>query len=135
VEFHARNAENPSLEEVIDGSTALTWRTPHGTGPTAEIHRVVDGVVLYDLMRLSANEGASAQVRAIAALKLEKLKDWLSATKPGIRDDEDEQAHISWGIAQIEQFEKDPKKVDLTPPAEPPDGPPIGADEDWDFWQ
>ena len=50
-----------------------------------------------------------------------------------IPDDEDEQAHISWGIAQIEQFEKDPKKMDLTPPAEPPDGPPIGADEDWDF--
>jgi hypothetical protein len=24
--------------------------------------------------------------------------------------------------------------MDLTPPAEPPDGPPIGTDDDWDGW-
>src|SRR4029077_8597026 len=37
VEFHARNDANPSLEEVIDTITASTWRTPHGTGNTAEL--------------------------------------------------------------------------------------------------
>jgi hypothetical protein len=36
-------------------------------------------------------------------------------------------------LRQIEQFEKDPKKRDLTAPAEPPDGPPIGTVDEWDF--
>jgi hypothetical protein len=35
----------------------------------------------------------------------------------------------------IEQFKKDPKRLDLTPLAEPPDGPPIGntgeVDDNW----
>jgi hypothetical protein len=134
VEFHARDAKNPSLEDVVDAITAATWRTPHGMGNTAEINRVVDGVVLYDLIALSANERASAQVRAIATLKLEELKDWLNATRPNIRDDRDEEAHLYWGATQIAQFQKDPKQFQMPPPAEPPDGPPIGADDDGDFW-
>jgi Met-zincin/Domain of unknown function (DUF5117) len=134
VEFHARDAKNPSLEDVVDAITAATWRTPHGMGNTAEINRVVDVVVLYDLIVLSANERASAQVRAIATLKLEELKDWLNATRPNIRDDRDEEAHLYWGATQIAQFQKDPKQFQMPPPAEPPDGPPIGADDDGDFW-
>ena len=134
VEFHARDAKNPSLEDVVDAITAATWRTPHGMGNTAEINRVVDDVVLYDLIALSANERASAQVRAIATLKLEELKDWLNATRPNIRDDRDEEAHLYWGATQIAQFQKDPKQFQMPPPAEPPDGPPIGADDDGDFW-
>src|SRR5438128_9627100 len=42
VEFHARNPENPSLEEVLDTVTAVAWRTPHVTGYWWEISRVVD---------------------------------------------------------------------------------------------
>ncbi|HEY6265292.1 MAG TPA: hypothetical protein VIW93_10855 [Candidatus Acidoferrum sp.] len=45
-----------------------------------------------------------------------------------------EPAHAAFASRQIAQFQKDPKKMDLTPPAEPPDGPPIGTDDDWDGW-
>jgi hypothetical protein len=45
-----------------------------------------------------------------------------------------DQAHIFFAAKQIEQFEKDPKLINVPPPAEPPDGPPIGADDDGDFW-
>jgi hypothetical protein len=41
-------------------------------------------------------------------------------------------AHIFFASRRIEQFEKDPKRLDFTAPAEPPDGPPIGAMEDAD---
>jgi len=44
-----------------------------------------------------------------------------------------DQAHLSFALRQIEQFEKDPKSIDLTPPAGAPDGPPIGTDEDGDL--
>ena len=36
------------------------------------------------------------------------------------------EAYIFFAAKQIEQFEKHPKRLDLTPPAEPLAGPPIG---------
>jgi uncharacterized protein DUF4953/uncharacterized protein DUF5117 len=133
VEFHARNAENPGLQEVLDAILTATWKSAHGEGYGAQIANVVDNVVLYDLMSLAANERASDEVRAIASLELHELNGWLNAPL-GSRQPILDQAHISFASRQIEQFEKDPKKIDLTPPPEPPDGPPIGTDEYWD-WQ
>jgi hypothetical protein len=134
VEFHARNAENPGLEEVLDAILTATWKTPHGEGPNGQIANAVDMVVLYDLMGLVANERARDEVRAIAGLKLHDLKGWLNAPTGGHQTIAD-QAHIAFASWQIEQFEKDPKHIELTPPADPPDGPPIGADDDWDGWE
>ncbi len=133
VEFHARNAENPGLEEVIDALLAATWKSPRSSGYPAEIARSTDRVVLYDLMALSANEQAAVQVRAIAALKLEQLRDWLATDQSGAKDEE-ERAHVFAAISQIVQFQKDPKQISVAPPAEPPDGPPIGTDDDGDSW-
>ncbi|MCU1240132.1 MAG: hypothetical protein JWO71_858 [Candidatus Acidoferrum typicum] len=130
VEFHARDKANLSLEEVFDAVLAATWKAPHGSGHGEQINNVVDDVVLYDLMALAANDKASDEVRAIASLKVHELKEWLSGA-PVIAD----KAHVFFSSTKIEQFEKDPKRLDLTPPAEPPDGPPIGAmggaDDDW----
>jgi hypothetical protein len=134
VEFHARNAENPGLEEVLDAVLNGTWKTPHVKGYTGEIANTVDDVVLYDLMALSANDHASDSVRAVAALKLGEMKDWLNSPTGAISVISD-RAHISFALREIELFEKDPKRIDLTPPVEPPDGPPIGSmgmlDCDW----
>jgi hypothetical protein len=133
VEFHSRDAENPGLKEVIEAVLGATWKAPHGSGYMAEIARKVDGVVLYDLMALSANEHAPDQVRAITSLKLEDLKVWLKASHGSTRD-QAQRAHFFFAATQIAQFQKDSKKIDMTPPAEPPDGPPIGTDDDWEGW-
>ena len=134
IEFHARNAENPGLEEVLDTVLNATWKAPHSKGYNGEIANIVDDVVLYDLMSLSANEHATDEVRAIASLKLHGLKDWLNTPSSG-RQVISNQAHIFFASKQIELFEKDPKHIDLTAPMEPPDGPPIGSmgmlDCDW----
>jgi len=132
VEFHARNAENPSLEETIDAVFAASWKLPRGSGYTAEIGRAVDRVVLYDLMALGANEHTAGQVRAIAALKLEELRNWLSAIQNTAKDEE-ERAHFHYALAQILQYQKDPKQITVAAPAEPPDGPPIGTDDAEEF--
>ncbi|OLE77040.1 MAG: hypothetical protein AUG74_02570 [Bacteroidetes bacterium 13_1_20CM_4_60_6] len=84
-------------------------------------------------MTLSASEHASDQVRAIAALKLEELREWLAASQSAAKDAE-ERAHLFAAMSQIVQFQKDPKQVSVAPPAEPPDGPPIGTDDDGDGW-
>ena len=133
VEFHARNAENPGLEEVLDAVLNDTWKALHPRGYNGEIARATNGVVLYDLMTLSANERASEQVRAIASLKLEELRGWLGTALSGTAEEE-ERAYLSYAVLQIVQFQKDPKKMELIAPPEPPDGPPIGTDDDWDGW-
>ena len=70
VEYHARDAKNPGLGEVLDKTIAATWKAPRSTGYNAEIQRTVNGVALYDLISLSMNSQAAVQVRAIAAQKL-----------------------------------------------------------------
>jgi uncharacterized protein DUF4953/uncharacterized protein DUF5117 len=130
VEFHARNSESPGLQEVLEAIVGATWKTPHEEGYLGQIANAVDMVVLYNLMALSANEQASDEVRAVARLELRELNRWVSAPLPTIKD----QAHTAFAALQIEQFEKDPKQISVAPPAEPPDGPPIGNDDDWDAW-
>ena len=90
-------------------------------------------VVLYDLMALAANGRAGDEVRAIARLEPHELNGWLNAPL-GSRQPFLDLAHVSFASWQIEQFEKDPKRIDLTAPAEPPDGSPIGTDDDGDGW-
>ena len=102
-------------------------KVTRGRSPTA-----VDMVVLYDLMELAANDHARDEVRAIARLELHELGGWLNAPQGG-RQGVSDAAHVAFAAWQIEQFEKDPKRIELTPPAEAPDGPPIGDDGDsWD---
>jgi hypothetical protein len=134
VEFHARNHQNPGLDDVLEAVLAATWKSPHGTGYNEQLALTVDNVVLYDLMTLCANDHATDEVRAIASLKLHELHDWL-ATPPGGMAISDK-AHLFFTRQRIELFEKDPKRIDLTAPVEPPDGPPIGSmgglDCDWE---
>mgnify|MGYP003694424579 CR=1 FL=1 len=58
--------------KILQGTFYASLRS----GYEAEIQRTVNAVVLNDLMALAANERASNQVRAIAELKLDQLKNW-----------------------------------------------------------
>ena len=127
VEFHARDARNPGLIEVIDKIFAVTWKSPSVPGYHGEIQHVVDMAFLGDLMSLAANERASNQVRAIASLKLEQLKGWLGNQR-NLTADENQRAFLSYAGDQIKRFQDDPKKMNLTRPQDPPDGQPIGMD-------
>src|SRR5260370_7839400 len=93
----------------------------------------VDNHGLYGHRASSANEHATGEVRAITSLKIRDLKDWLDSPAGGMQVIYD-RAHIFFAAKQNEQFQKDPKQISVTPPTEPPDGPPIGTDNDWDGW-
>lgn len=129
VEFHARDAQNPGFDEVVDRILASTWKGRADAGYSGEIERAVDQTVLYDLMALASDSDAATQPRAIAALKLDELKMWLAA-----RPAQDESWHAAYFYAaqQIKQFEENPKQAELTKPATPPDGQPIGEPDAWD---
>ena len=126
VQFHARDARNPGLGEVIDRVLAATWKAPAASGYSGEIQHTVNMVVLTNLMSLAANERAANQVRAIASWKLEELKIWLNAQRRR-RADENRRAFLYYTVEQIKRFQEDPKKMNLTTAQQPPDGQPIGA--------
>jgi uncharacterized protein DUF4953/uncharacterized protein DUF5117/uncharacterized protein DUF5118 len=125
VQFHARDARNPSLTEVIDKILTATWKAPVAPGYAGEIQHSVNAIILGDLMALAANERASNQVRAIASWKLEELRSWLTLQRRATTD-ENQRAFVYYTLAQIKRFQDDPKKANLTPPQAPPDGQPIG---------
>jgi len=127
VQFHARDQRNPGLAEVIDKILASTWEAPAATGYAGEIQHSVDMIVLVDLMALASGERASNQVRAIASWKIEQLKNWL-ASQSRVAADENRHAFLFYSINQIKRFQDDPKKMNLTPAQQPPDGQPIGMD-------
>jgi hypothetical protein len=58
---------------------------------------------------------------------LDQLKSWLAAQNR-LAADEDRRAFLFYAFEQIKRFQEDPKKVNLTPPQQPPDGQPIGMD-------
>jgi hypothetical protein len=125
VQFHARDARNPGLGEVIDKIIASTWKSPVATGYPGEIQHTVNMIVLNDLMALASDERALNQVRAIASWKLDRLKTWVTS-QTRLAADENRRAFLYYALEQIKRFQEDPKKVNLTRPQAPPDGQPIG---------
>jgi hypothetical protein len=125
VQFHARDARNPGLGEVIDKILASTWKAPAATGYAREIQHTVNMIILNDLMSLASGERALNQVRAIASWKLDQLKTW-ATQQTRLTADENRRAFLYYAIEQIKRFQDDPKKINLTRPQAPPDGQPIG---------
>jgi hypothetical protein len=132
VEHHAEDATQPSLDEVIDRLVGATFKAPPAAGLAGQVQRTTDAVVLYDLMQLSSNDSAPAQVRATAAAKLGQLRDWAAAQAPA---DASLKAFFQYAAAQVKRFEADPKQIGVPrPPAAPP-GMPIGDDQpDYVVW-
>ncbi|RMD89348.1 MAG: peptidase, partial [Calditrichaeota bacterium] len=131
VEFHARNPRYPGLSEVLDRIIEATWKQRPPSPYHAEIQRVVNNLVLYHLMNLATTESTATQVRALAYTKLDELKGWLENQIKNEKDDA-QRAHYVFAVAQIQQFQADPKKFQLTSPLTLPAGAPIGSLTDWD---
>ncbi|HXT64317.1 MAG TPA: hypothetical protein VN696_14865 [Pyrinomonadaceae bacterium] len=85
-------------------------------------------------------EVGAAEVRAIAEMKLDELKDWSATQATGTRD-RNQRAFLLYAASQIKRFQDDSKKMNLTKPNDPPDGQPIGTDwwtiseRDWCDWR
>ena len=127
VEYHAQDAQYPGFAELVDDLLASTWKAQPQEGYDGAIQRTVDAVVLDHLMSLAADEHAAPQTRAVASLKVDELKDWISGQLNGLGD-ESRRAQLFFAVQQIDRFEKNPASVPLTAPAPPPAGDPIGMD-------
>jgi hypothetical protein len=111
VSFAARNPANLSLDQVITALTDVTWGTGSGTGATAPqaqgdamnaaLRRVTQRAVLDGLLDLAGALGATAAVRASAALHLDRLRRAVVAT-PGVSAED--RAHRAAARRDIERY-------------------------------
>jgi hypothetical protein len=124
IQYHARDARNPGLEEVIDRLLAATWKRPASKGLAEEVGLVVDNAVLVQLLALAADEDAATQVRALAHLKLDQLRGWLRQTPAG---NNSRRAHFTYAAARIARFLEETKPAAPAKPLEAPPGQPIGG--------
>jgi Met-zincin/Domain of unknown function (DUF5117) len=125
VEYHARDAANPGLDEVLTSVLKATWQAPRASGLAAETQSAVESATLESLLGLAASNQASPEARAIARFEVATLKTQLTANYALPRE---RQAHRAAALARIAEFERDPGKFVPTPPVEAPPGMPIGED-------
>jgi hypothetical protein len=126
VEYHARNAENPGLDEALSEVMKATWQAPRATGLAAEIQSAVESATLESLLGLAASNQASPEARAIARFHVMALKAQLGVSGPLPRE---RQAHRAAALARIALFERDPGKFVAAPAVDAPPGMPIGEEE------
>jgi hypothetical protein len=127
IDYHARDANNPGFDELLNDVLGATWKAPAAPGYNGAIQRTVNAVVLSHLMSLAADEHASSQVRAVTLLKLDELKKWI-ASQENLLKDVETRAEFFFARNQIDHFEKNPAEVHVAAPTTPPAGDPIGTD-------
>jgi len=133
VEQHARDPQQPGLDEVIDRVLDATWRKPAGADYAGEVQRTVNYSALAQLIDLFANPAATPQTKAIVGCKLQTLADALAKGVTSRSLPLVQRAHLLEGRRMIEDYFARPKDyVPLKIPAPPP-GQPIGALLDCDF--
>jgi hypothetical protein len=131
-DYHSRDKNFPGLAEVLDKIIDVTWKSRPKSGRHAEIQRVVNNVLLFNLVSLAADGKNASQVKAVAYWKLEELKRWLKDLiqsmdmEQGAASGIDQSAHFFYALSQIERFQKDPHTFTLPAPLSPPPGAPIG---------
>lgn len=125
VALQGRNPELPSLEEVIGRVIDRTWTVPAPPEPgLAQLKRLVQRVVVDELIDLAASDAASVEARAGAEWGLRRILDMaggMGSQRP------EEQSHLDLVVADIERFLSRPEVATKrsVPPAEPR-GVPIG---------
>lgn len=97
--FHSRDPENPSLGEVLERVVDETWRAPDRVGSEYPgLRRVVQRVVLEQLIDLGHGEEATPEVRSVVLLQLDELARDLQSREP---EDAEGRAHIAAALRDI----------------------------------
>lgn len=129
IQHHAEDPQQPALEEVFDALLDASWKSKPRRGNLAALQRVIDNVVLNQMMTLAADEKAANEVRAATLYQLIELRTWLGRQASTTTDPE-QKAHVLYAAAQIRKFEQDPTQaLKPTPSLESPPGAPIGSTE------
>jgi len=124
VAFNARDNASPAPEEVIARTIERTWGAPRG-GPGATYRRVVQRVVVDELIDLAADTSATVESRAAAEWGLRRIAEMISTYAVRLPEEE---AHHMKAAADIQRFLDRPDATAVrSVPVAPPPAAPIGG--------
>jgi len=128
VEHHARDANQPSFNYVLDQLVNATIKFSKQRGLQREVQHVINVVVLNELMKLAVGSSSSSQTKAIVIFTLKNLQkdfeNYLSSEK-----DINERASLVYMIHEITNFFENPNHWIEAETLPLPDGSPIGTIE------
>lgn len=119
VQQHARESQNPSLDEVLEAIYKNTYGAAPKAGLTGESQFAIRVAYLYHLMALASDLRAAPRVKALVTARLKAMQAGSALT--------------DFEKSLIRKFEEDPKQLPLPRPVEAPPGMPIG-DEEAPLW-
>lgn len=131
IQQHAIDAKQPSLESVIDKMIVAKLKAAPLPGYEGQLQMIANHALINNLIKLTLNDNASAQARAVALLKVDQIKTWLTEKQKTVLSEE-WRAHYAFETMLINQFKDDPKKYEAENLVQAPPGQPIGQ-EDEDF--
>ena len=109
--FRARDAANPSVDEVLQAIVDRTWGAPASDDPHVQsLRRTVQRVVLNTLLDRAGDKDALPDVRAVTAMHLEQIDQRLAAATGGSPADRALRASARREIARALDGEDDPTK-------------------------
>jgi hypothetical protein len=123
VAFADRDPTLPTLEEVISTMVDRTWAAP--AREHAALKRVVQRVVLDELIELASNGDATIEARAGAEWGLRRIARAIDGTQPGSTTEE---AHYALALGDIQRFmDRRDAGTERYEPTTAPRGTPIGG--------
>ncbi len=120
VQYHVRDAAQPTLDEVIDAALRAAGSEPVGNGMPALIGTAVKARIVESLFRLAANPETSFTAHAIVIAKLHAI----AQSQPNDATGQDIRSRIA-------AFEREPEKFKPSPVVPAPPGMPIGDDDSY----
>jgi hypothetical protein len=123
VALHDRQSDVPSPEEVVARAIERTW-SPSGRTDHAALRRMVQRVIVDELLDLAASQDATVETRATAEWGLRRVLDVIQAREPRLPE---QQAHESLVWADVERFiNRQAEGAPRSAPRPMPPGTPIG---------
>jgi len=118
VEYHARE-NNLSLEKVIDEIIEHTWEARYGNDYHDAIQKVVNHLVVVNLIRLHASDQTNPLTKAIVFGKLNDLMEVL--------EEQDNDVVAQQAAMMIDSYLDDPEEFEVPGTLSAPPGSPIGS--------
>lgn len=130
VQQKAMDSNQIGLTDVINKSIEMTFGNTYANDYHLQLNYATENQLVYALMNLFKNNGASAQARSEALLGLKRIKNRISGS--ATEATATTAAHYAYLNLIIDQFMDDPQELQLQDALTPPDGSPIGMDiEQW----
>ena len=128
VAFHARDPRLPSLEDVIARLLDAAWTNPIA-GQHGALARVVQSVVVDELLELASDEGATVEARAAAQWGLRRALERVSSGDAPTRNVAAHRQHLASGITRFleREWEEGEQSEPLQGPGWARDLPPAGG--------